>query len=126
MLIDRLPRPTNDDWQWQINAACRGMPVSFFFHPWGERGSNREERIERAKRVCADCPVIDTCRRHALDVQEPYGVWGGLSEDERLVLLNRHRRRRQLAMADHVAAETKDGHPSESGSATGSNLRGGR
>jgi WhiB family transcriptional regulator, redox-sensing transcriptional regulator len=27
--------------------------------------------------------VIDQCRRHALTVREPYGVWGGLSEDDR-------------------------------------------
>jgi WhiB family transcriptional regulator, redox-sensing transcriptional regulator len=27
--------------------------------------------------------VIEQCRRHALTVREPYGVWGGLTEDER-------------------------------------------
>jgi WhiB family redox-sensing transcriptional regulator len=27
--------------------------------------------------------VLEPCRRHALAVQEPYGVWGGLSEAER-------------------------------------------
>lgn len=105
-LIDRLPSPTNDAWQWQINAACRGMPVSLFFHPWGERGTNREDRIERAKRVCAGCPVIDICRQHAFDVQEPYGVWGGQSEDERRVLLNRHRRRHLMTIGHPVAEPT--------------------
>ncbi len=29
------------------------------------------------------CPVIQQCRSHALSVREPYGVWGGLTEDER-------------------------------------------
>jgi WhiB family redox-sensing transcriptional regulator len=36
-----------------------------------------------AKTVCAACPVIQQCRQHALAVREPYGVWGGLTEDER-------------------------------------------
>lgn len=90
--IGRLPAPTTEAWDWQVEAACRGMASSFFFHPWGERGPSREERVRRAKEVCASCPVVDACRRHALDVQEQYGVWGGLSEEERLVLLNRGRR----------------------------------
>ncbi|MSZ68575.1 MAG: WhiB family transcriptional regulator, partial [Actinobacteria bacterium] len=27
---------------------------------------------------------------HALSVEEPYGIWGGLSEDERLIILNKN------------------------------------
>ena len=90
--IGRLPEPTTQAWDWQVQAACRGMASSFFFHPWGERGASRAERDHRAKEVCGACPVIDACRRHALEVQEQYGVWGGLSEEERLVLLDRGRR----------------------------------
>jgi WhiB family redox-sensing transcriptional regulator len=37
--------------------------------------------------MCRRCPVIDECRSHALEVGEPYGVWGGLSESERDLLL---------------------------------------
>lgn len=91
--IGRLPVPLTQTWDWQMQAACRGMSSSFFFHPWGERGSARLERVERAKEVCAGCPVMDACRRHALQVQEEYGVWGGLSEEERMVLLKRGPRR---------------------------------
>jgi WhiB family redox-sensing transcriptional regulator len=72
------------------------MASSFFFHPWGERGKSRDERVHKATQVCGTCPVIDACRRHALAVQEQYGVWGGLSEEERLVLLNRGRRSLRL------------------------------
>jgi WhiB family redox-sensing transcriptional regulator len=31
--------------------------------------------------------VIEPCRRHALATREPYGVWGGLTEDERRLAL---------------------------------------
>jgi WhiB family redox-sensing transcriptional regulator len=33
--------------------------------------------------MCETCPVLLACRAHALRVREPYGVWGGLSEDDR-------------------------------------------
>lgn len=95
-----LPDPTSDMYEWQCEAACRGMDSSVFFHPWGERGSDRDDRATRAKEICARCPVINACRRHALTVQEPYGVWGGLTEEERLLLLGRQRRRLPRAAAD--------------------------
>ena len=79
----RLPVPVTDIWDWQMNGACRGMASAFFFHPDGERGPSRVGREVRAKRVCRDCPVLERCRTYALAVQEPYGVWGGLSESER-------------------------------------------
>jgi WhiB family redox-sensing transcriptional regulator len=40
--------------------------------------------------------VRTLCAEHALTVREPYGVWGGLSEDDRDAI---YRRRRQLANA---------------------------
>jgi len=36
--------------------------------------------------VCVRCPVLRQCRQHALSVREPYGVWGGLSEEDREVV----------------------------------------
>ncbi len=79
----RLPAPVADVYEWQIRGACRGMDSGVFFHPEGERGPARSDREARAKQICAGCPVIAQCRRHALTVHEPYGVWGGLSESER-------------------------------------------
>ena len=79
----RLPVPVTDIWDWQMRGACRGMDSAFFFHPEGERGPARANREARAKEVCRRCPVLEQCRRHALAVHEPYGVWGGLSESER-------------------------------------------
>ena len=31
----------------------------------------------------AACPVIEQCRSYALAAQEPYGIWGGMTEEER-------------------------------------------
>jgi WhiB family redox-sensing transcriptional regulator len=33
--------------------------------------------------MCRGCPVLIRCREYALAAQEPYGVWGGLGEQER-------------------------------------------
>ncbi|MBM6402780.1 WhiB family transcriptional regulator [Phycicoccus sp. CSK15P-2] len=81
--ITRLPGPVADLWDWQLQGACRRVGPEVFFHPEGERGSKRHRRATAAKEVCLGCPVIEQCREHALAVREPYGVWGGLTEDER-------------------------------------------
>ena len=33
--------------------------------------------LERAKVLCADCPIRRQCLAEALERQEPWGVWGG-------------------------------------------------
>lgn len=81
--LTRLPGPNADFWDWQLQAACRGLDSEVFFHPDGQRGSARTVREHNAKLICASCPVMQQCREHALRVREPYGVWGGLTEDER-------------------------------------------
>ena len=81
--VRRLPVPVTEIWDWQMHGACRGMNSDLFFHPERERGPARAAREARAKQVCRGCLVIDRCRVHALAVQEPYGVWGGLSVAER-------------------------------------------
>jgi WhiB family transcriptional regulator, redox-sensing transcriptional regulator len=81
--VRRLPMPVAETWEWQIRGSCRGMNSDLFFHPERERGSARVAREARAKTVCRGCQVIRQCRDHALAVQEPYGVWGGLSVAER-------------------------------------------
>jgi len=87
--ISRLPIPVMEEWEWQYKGACRDLDPEAFFHPDGERGPRRRNRENAAKAVCATCPVIAACRAHALAVQEPYGIWGGLSEDDRAAILER-------------------------------------
>lgn len=85
----RLPVPHVDNYDWQRDAACRELGSETFFHPENERGGARHAREAQAKQVCARCPVQRACLNHALSVGEPYGVWGGLTEDERRKLLER-------------------------------------
>lgn len=70
-------------WEWQQDGLCRTSSPEVFFHPEGERGPARRWRQARAVAICLQCPVLQQCREHALRVGEPYGVWGGLTEEER-------------------------------------------
>jgi len=81
--LSRLPGPIADIWAWQLQGACRTADPDLFFHPEGERGPRKTRRDEAARAVCVACPVLARCRDHALAVREPYGVWGGLTEDDR-------------------------------------------
>ena len=71
-----------------MNGACRGQNADLFFNPDNERGRPKRIREAKAKAVCATCPVVAECLKWALDVGEPYGIWGGKSPAERLELRN--------------------------------------
>ena len=109
--ISRLPIPVMEEWEWQYQGACRDLDPEAFFHPDGERGPRRRNRENAAKAVCASCPVIAACRAHALAVQEPYGIWGGLSEDDRTAILERQGVT-PLTIPASIVAETTVSHAS--------------
>lgn len=82
------PKPVLDVWEWQFEGLCRTRGAEIFFHPERERGAARRAREAFAVELCQQCPVIKECREHALSFPESYGVWGGLTEDERESILN--------------------------------------
>jgi WhiB family transcriptional regulator, redox-sensing transcriptional regulator len=90
--LSRLPKPVTDEWDWQLSGLCRGMDSAYFFHTPNERGAAREQREAAAKAICRRCPVMEKCRSHALEVQETFGIWGGLGESELRALLSRRPR----------------------------------
>lgn len=97
--VSRLPGSAVHHWDWQLRAACRELGSTRFFHPAGERGEDREERDAAAKRVCAGCPVVEACLEHALRTREPFGVWGGKTEEERQAMRRPSRARRPATTA---------------------------
>lgn len=76
----------SDDLAWQERANCASTDGEAFFPEKG--ASNRE-----AKRVCANCEVWRDCREYAISNDEPFGIWGGLSERERRKLVRAERTR---------------------------------
>ncbi len=61
---------------WQDRALCAQTDPEAFFPEKG--GSTRE-----AKKVCRSCEVRAECLEYALEHDERFGIWGGLSERER-------------------------------------------
>ncbi len=84
----KLPQAHTDHWEWQLRAACRSVPTSIFFLPPRLTRRVQSTREQNAKHICAQCPVIEQCLRHAIDCNEPYGIWGGLTVHERAALSN--------------------------------------
>ncbi len=77
------------DTQWMARGNCAHENPARFFPSDGVG-------VEVARRICATCPVKETCLEHALVNRIDHGVWGGASERERRRIL---KRRRQAAMA---------------------------
>jgi len=65
---------------WRDAAACRGAGDLMF-------PDSNPAGIASAKKLCAGCPSRPECLDWALDTREASGVWGGLSENERLKIL---------------------------------------
>jgi WhiB family redox-sensing transcriptional regulator len=60
----------------------------FFPPPHFERKHERAERERRAKEPSAQSArVVTDCLDYALEIREPHGIWGGLNEGERRVML---------------------------------------
>jgi WhiB family redox-sensing transcriptional regulator len=64
------------DADWQERALCAQTDPEAFFPEKG--GTTRE-----AKQICLGCEVKAECLAAALDGDERFGVWGGMSERER-------------------------------------------
>lgn len=80
-------QPIASRWEWQDSAACRGTDVSSFYSPARERGRAKEARERRARQVCSGCPVRVECAKFALAIGERFGVWGGMTDQERRAVL---------------------------------------
>jgi WhiB family redox-sensing transcriptional regulator len=55
--------------------------------------------LERAKELCADCPIRRACLTEALNRAEPWGVWGGEIFDRGSVVSRKRPRGRPRKIA---------------------------
>ncbi len=75
---------------WQRRASCRGPQSAMFFPPSTfERKEDKEQREVSAKAICASCCVKGACLEYAIRIRESHGIWGGLNEGERRVIMSR-------------------------------------
>jgi len=74
----------DDELAWQKDSLCGQTDPEAFFP---EKGGS----TLMAKKVCAICEVKVNCLEYALENDERFGIWGGLSERERRKLQKRRR-----------------------------------
>ena len=74
--VRRIAEDESDQLSWQADSLCAQTDPEAFFPEKG--GSTRE-----AKRICSTCEVKSQCLEYALQNDERFGIWGGLSERER-------------------------------------------
>lgn len=67
---------------WRELALCAETDPDQFFPDQGRSTRN-------AKAICARCDVWETCLAWSIQLQQGYGVWGGLAEGERRPLIAR-------------------------------------
>lgn len=68
------------------DLACRLEPELYF--------AELPEQVERAKALCAGCPLQVMCLQTALAAREPWGVWGGELIENGKILAQKRRRGR--------------------------------
>jgi WhiB family transcriptional regulator, redox-sensing transcriptional regulator len=84
--MHRIDNPSEVDTvtAWMADGNCRNYPPAVFFPSDGVG-------VDRARKICTDCPVAAQCLEYALEERIEHGVWGGCSERERRRILKRRR-----------------------------------
>jgi WhiB family redox-sensing transcriptional regulator len=83
----------SQDLTWQNDAACLGLFADtgedLFFPPDNPGGpkvgkgvTGEKQRVEKARVICASCPVVRQCLNYAI-YNDCHGFWGGMTESER-------------------------------------------
>lgn len=71
-------------------GACKGQPTEWWYPEYPRTMSAHDKTtllnlVDHAKRICFKCLVREECLTYSLN-HEPFGVWGGFDERERLML----------------------------------------
>lgn len=79
ILADLATGAANNETEWQERALCAQTDPELFF-------PNKGGTPKNAKAVCLACPVRPECLEWALKTGQRYGIWGGMSDRQRLKL----------------------------------------
>jgi len=66
-------------------VECEQLPFAFFPEDsvWP---SERRLMVSTAKEVCGRCPLQNECADYGLAANEDFGIWGGLTAEDRKTL----------------------------------------
>ena len=80
---------------WRSIAACRQAEPDLFF-PISSSAMNVGQ-VAAAKEICSGCLVRRECLDFAVQTRQLHGVWGGMTEEERVPVISAAARRQQPA-----------------------------
>lgn len=75
-------------------AKCVLFPANSEYDPWYV---DTEEESDEAKAICSGlydgkpCPLLEQCLEFAMSNNERYGIWGGMTPEERAQLRKERR-----------------------------------
>jgi WhiB family redox-sensing transcriptional regulator len=82
--LTQTPVPDHSEQDWMLQARCRSLSPGEFFPSDGVG-------VDKARKICGQCPVQNECLEYALTYRIDHGVWGGASERERRRILRRRK-----------------------------------
>lgn len=71
--------------EWREKSACGSLPKEVFFNYNSMEISSEQRKAykQTALSACASCPVRAECHEFAVCNNEPFGIWAGLTPDQR-------------------------------------------
>lgn len=85
----KLVRPTPDTLTaaptWHTQAACAAPQFKAHEDLWFARPGD-QQAMDAAKRICRSCPVMQECGQYALAERIEHGVWGGMTNAQRMAI----------------------------------------
>lgn len=93
---------------WKLKAKCQNSP---FPDAW----YGKSDSTSKARMLCQGCPVSSQCLAYALENDEQYGIWGGMTTPERR-RLKRKMNKFVLRLQKQVPVQSRDdvAHPTAS------------
>tara|TARA_B100000953_G_scaffold279703_1_gene256003 strand:- start:19 stop:480 length:462 start_codon:yes stop_codon:yes gene_type:complete len=72
------------DYNWEDHALCRSLTKEQKkdFFPLKHDGEGKQQ-VNRARKLCSECPVVVECLHASLVTNEKFGVWGMTSPKQR-------------------------------------------
>ena len=71
--------------RWWLRSSCAYETFPYWDEDVPDDFAGTKEDLHReAVAICAKCPVREECLQSAIDNEEQYGVWGGLTAIERI------------------------------------------
>lgn len=81
-----MPKYSEVNWD---NAECKRLEIytDLFYDVEEERSTDAYDHINSLRMVCVSCPIWKECLTYAFE-NEQYGMWGGMTSQERASIDN--------------------------------------